>query len=295
MHASLGRLKLLGFTAILPLATACFVNPPPVNLDPVPATIGQTFSLRIGQTATFEAEKLTVVLNDVVSDTRCPTNVNCAVSGELIVEVQVTQDGTDLGTLTLDHIYAYANKNKQNAGEFNVAVLKATPGRIYENFGKPNGYIRTPNKNEYLVDLVVNRPPSAAAPVTPAAPADQKQRVPFGQSVAFNSGDITLSFESVVSDNRCPKSPYIACSTSGKATIGVKAVRGGDTTNAELSIPRLVEDTTALKEQPASIPTTADVLGYRFQLVSLDPMPAGEAFVKPAPDAYVATLLVLKS
>lgn len=148
--------KWLALASLL-LTAGCVPGSPP-TLDPVSASVGQAFGLRVGQTANIEPERLGVLLVGIVSDTRCPSNVQCAVSGELIVEVQVTKDGQDLGKLELDHICAYRDKDKRNAGEFNVAVLKASPGRIYQDYGKPWGRITTPASNEYVVDLIVNRP-----------------------------------------------------------------------------------------------------------------------------------------
>jgi hypothetical protein len=142
---------------LLLLMSACVPGAPASNLDPISVESGKPFGLRIGQTANIDAERLSVMLLNVVSDSRCPSNVSCAVSGELIVDVRINQDGQDLGTLQLDHIYAYRDQDKKNAGEFNVAVRGAQPGRTYEDYGKPWGRITTPNSGQYLVELVVTK------------------------------------------------------------------------------------------------------------------------------------------
>jgi hypothetical protein len=60
---------------ILPLA-ACGNAPPQVQAD-----LGQEFSLSIGQTAAIKGEALRITFEDVVEDSRCPSDVTCIWAG----------------------------------------------------------------------------------------------------------------------------------------------------------------------------------------------------------------------
>jgi hypothetical protein len=50
--------------------------------------LGTTIALHIGET--IQADGLTITLVRVVEDSRCPSNVNCAWSGQIVVEVAIS-------------------------------------------------------------------------------------------------------------------------------------------------------------------------------------------------------------
>jgi hypothetical protein len=60
---------------ILPLA-ACGSTPAEVN-----ANLGEEFSLSIGQTAIIKGQDLQITFEDVIEDSRCPSDVTCPWAG----------------------------------------------------------------------------------------------------------------------------------------------------------------------------------------------------------------------
>jgi len=61
--------------------------------DPAPATptLGQPFTLGVGQAATLAGTDLTVTFKLVDSDSRCPEGARCAWAGEAIVTLLLAQ------------------------------------------------------------------------------------------------------------------------------------------------------------------------------------------------------------
>jgi len=62
---------------ILPLA-ACGNTPAEVYADP-----GEEFSLSIGQSATIKGQSLRITFEDVIEDSRCPSDVTCIWAGRV--------------------------------------------------------------------------------------------------------------------------------------------------------------------------------------------------------------------
>jgi hypothetical protein len=58
-----------------------------------PAEVGRAFTLGPGDAATLSAARLTVVLERVHDDSRCPLDVMCAWAGDAVARVRLTRDG----------------------------------------------------------------------------------------------------------------------------------------------------------------------------------------------------------
>src|SRR3954471_18664758 len=79
------RCVLLGLTACL-LAVGCQTAPaaPP---HPAPFQLGETFSLAGGQDAIIVGEELRLKFDGVLTDSRCPSQVECFWTGEARIAV----------------------------------------------------------------------------------------------------------------------------------------------------------------------------------------------------------------
>jgi hypothetical protein len=55
--------------------------------------LGQKFTLRVGQSASIDGEGLTLRFDAVLSDSRCPSDVQCIRAGEAEVRLITTQGG----------------------------------------------------------------------------------------------------------------------------------------------------------------------------------------------------------
>lgn len=73
---------------IVSLLTACqFATPAPIT-----ATTGAEFTLAPGQTATLEDIGLTITLVGVSGDERCPSKIECVISGPVSLTVSAQKD-----------------------------------------------------------------------------------------------------------------------------------------------------------------------------------------------------------
>jgi hypothetical protein len=61
----------------------------PASAGPARAPVDKEFSLRMGQSASIDGEKLIIKFKAVLEDSRCPTNALCAWAGNGKVEFEV--------------------------------------------------------------------------------------------------------------------------------------------------------------------------------------------------------------
>ena len=111
-----------------------------------------------------------------------------------------------------------------------------------------------------------------------AVGAGREFTIALGQRVRLAEANLTIGFDTVTSDSRCPIN--MECIAAGNAEV-VLALHPGPI--AVEPPDRIVTLNTGL--EPRAIP----VDGYRLQLIRLDPQPiAGE----PLPEPYRVTLLL---
>ena len=58
-------------------------------------SLGESFTLKVGQTASVSGEDLKLKFDIVVSDSRCPSDVMCIQAGEAKFRLVATQSGAD--------------------------------------------------------------------------------------------------------------------------------------------------------------------------------------------------------
>jgi hypothetical protein len=121
-------------------------------------------------------------------------------------------------------------------------------------------------------------PPPASSPA-PRASLDQPVTLAIGQSVRLTDALVTITFNGVSEDSRCPK--QVNCVWSGRAVLDFSVqVNGEPAQTMTLS--------TIHSPQPTNI---ADVGGYRFTLNDVQPYPETPDNLI-SPDQYRATLVV---
>ena len=63
------------------------------------ASLGQEFTLPYGKSVNISGENLSIKFVAVVTDSRCPTGVQCVWAGEAKVKLEVTQNNSTLETV----------------------------------------------------------------------------------------------------------------------------------------------------------------------------------------------------
>ncbi|WP_420127321.1 hypothetical protein [Longimicrobium sp.] len=78
---------------------ACGPAAPPAAVPPtsVGATLDQPFELAVGGSAVVAGEALTIRFQEVPSDSRCPTGVQCVWAGNAVVRAVFSKDGKGFG------------------------------------------------------------------------------------------------------------------------------------------------------------------------------------------------------
>jgi hypothetical protein len=105
----------------------------------------------------------------------------------------------------------------------------------------------------------------------------QEFELKINQEATIEGEDLTVAFESVLQDGRCPEG--VDCVWAGNAKIKVRLSKQKQT-------PGAVELNTGLN------PKSSSYLDYEIKLVGLNPRPKSEKAVEP--NEYKATLIVRK-
>lgn len=111
------------------IGAAATVTPVPVASAVATGTVTQTtvgtVLVKLRQTTTIPAENLVIEFVRVVEDTRCPSDVQCFWSGEAIIELKISKDGADRGTIRLSTLPN--ETNRATAGGYTFKLEKLDP------------------------------------------------------------------------------------------------------------------------------------------------------------------------
>jgi hypothetical protein len=256
------------------------------------AELGKPVPMRLNQTVSFASEELTVTFVRVVSDSRCPARVSCVWSGQLTVELGVSRRGHTVAALPVVSNEPERYKDRPLFESYHLTLSRVSPAQeveITSNGGRPKPI----RPEDYVIDLLVTRVEGGILDAAGAA-LDHPVLIPFGQTAVFPSEGLALQFSALVADTRCATNEFSACAHAGEATVRLQATRDPAARSLTLTLPGLTDDTRELKEGPA--PTYRAVFaGYRIQLITLAPQPSTTGGApKPAPEAYMVTVLVTK-
>lgn len=111
-----------------------------------------------------------------------------------------------------------------------------------------------------------------------AAHLDKEFTLKIGQSAYLKKEDLTITFESVADDSRCPRG--VNCVWAGNAAVVVKVRRGG-------------REAASLTLNTSVNPKTAKYFSYEFSVADVYPYPSSDT--KTPKWAYEATLIVQKA
>lgn len=247
-------------------ATPTAVNAPKPTASATPADsaapvqLDEPFIARVHQTYALPAAQMQLTVNSVLEDSRCPTQVACVWAGRAVFGLTLVQDGR-LGYFHLSTMPPDAQTIIYFRG-YAVQMLEVSP-----HPQSPSSSI--PDK-EYRIKLVVQKqdPPTAVHKNEPLV-------LKPGQSATLNGEDVTLTFERVEKDSRCPYPAQCAVQGSGilKATLRVIG------NAAPLSF-----DTAQQRAQTFE--------NYAVELLTLAPYPQVDQTI--APDEYEATFVIRK-
>lgn len=264
--------------------------------------LGTPFDLKINQSALIESENIEVKFLRVLEDSRCPTNVNCVWSGQLIAEVAVTKNGKPVGTFDLNNIEAIRNKDKKVFEDYALTLVKVEPGRIYANFGTPNSTINDTKPEDYVLSFLLAKVTGGTSPTPTTKTSGQDKPangtiidIKMNQTASLASDNIEIKFLRVVKDERCPasadKDVFIECYASGPVVVEVAVAKNGQSLgNFQLSSGDAYNNKNKKLFDNYSL-TVYDVKPNR--LISNSGSPNSKV-QEPNPADYVVSLLAIK-
>jgi hypothetical protein len=150
------------------VATPTPTAPTAVRTAPGTARLGSRISLRVGQTATFATEVLTLRFTAVTDDSRCPKapGIACATSGWATIAVDAAQ-GQQMSTISL-RIPGLTDDTTR------LTTVPGSPGfaadfavyriQLVSLEPQPGAIHATPATADYVATLLVTAPRSAAIP-----------------------------------------------------------------------------------------------------------------------------------
>ena len=154
----------------------------PCEAEPIILKLGIPFKLKYGQTVQFDGENM-LQFTDVVSDSRCPTDVLCVWEGEVAVQLEYSDPEGNTTRFSLSSV----NNTEEQVGKY-IYVMD------YEVFPPRGSSENIIDKNDYVITITITK-----QIVELGIPFELK----YGQTVQFD-GENMLQFTDVISDSRCP-------------------------------------------------------------------------------------------
>lgn len=108
-------------TALAALGLACGDRAP--SAPGLPELSGETFELRVGETALFEGGDLAVTFRSVLEDGRCPIDVDCVWAGNAAIELVVTVGGES----TAVQLNTLVNPKAVELGVYDLTLVELEP------------------------------------------------------------------------------------------------------------------------------------------------------------------------
>ena len=146
---------LLQFLFILCMLAACQTSTPSPSIS---ATVGTEFTLAPDQSAAITETDLTVTFDSVLSDDRCPSDIECATSGPVSVSLSVRQGNGNTTNLTLQtftdnngrtpRVQFEGIQDRAEVGDYLIQIVGVTP--------YPKDLSTQIKSSEYRVVLIIS-------------------------------------------------------------------------------------------------------------------------------------------
>jgi hypothetical protein len=134
---------LMAIAAIILLGDHTVSAYPESNQSPasqVRAHLNTQVQLKINQTALIEPDHLKVSLVKVFADSRCPSNVACIWAGQVSVQVNISKNDIDLGTLDLVSSSNPSSSSVKTVAGYSIRVVEVNPNPKQNQKNNPSDY-----------------------------------------------------------------------------------------------------------------------------------------------------------
>lgn len=103
------------------------LQPQDPGAPPQEVPLGEEFSLKAGESARLDSGRLTLTFWDVLSDSRCPTDVLCIDAGQVRIQFRAHQDSVLLGEVELVARAGSPELGEAVVGDYTVQLLQVEP------------------------------------------------------------------------------------------------------------------------------------------------------------------------
>ena len=129
-----------------------------------------------------------------------------------------------------------------------------------------------------------------AANPTIETPLNAEFTLARDQSAFIKTTDLTVTFSSVLSDDRCPIE--VECAANGPVTVSLSIHRAGDNPPINVTLETFTnQEGRALAEEFEGVEPSADIGEYLIRVVSVVPYPRNLSGIKASD--YQATFVVI--
>lgn len=250
-------------------------NPASTREGEVSARLGENVALHVGQTAKFtdSPDQFGLTFYQVKQDSRCPQGVTCVWAGEVRIGVTFEENGL-MHPPILEMTSNPADPlNRRVIQGYLVEFVDIQPPS-----GPPGASIAP---EEYVGTFLVT-----VAQATPTPPSnaltgalDQPITLKWFQTVNYPQADMTIQFNGVLEDTRCPS--RVNCAQAGRALVSLKLERDGKLGFVQLST------------SPPDGRRVGYFQGYAIELLAVEPYPATVGQQIPDRD-YSVTIVARK-
>lgn len=106
--------------------TCCAIPPKEENVTT--AELNKELVLAHGQTGIIDSENLKITFAEVPEDDRCPTDVDCAWAGRVVIKLHVVQNDKELGDVKLIlSAHGPSNEPEKRIGNYMITLLEVDP------------------------------------------------------------------------------------------------------------------------------------------------------------------------
>lgn len=103
----------------------------------IPIFLDKEFTLKVGQTGFFELQKISITFNNVISDSRCPSDVVCIWAGDVQIDVSIKiQELEPINIIMTDN----KDRNHYEFFGLDLILLKVEPYPISNKRTPPSNY-----------------------------------------------------------------------------------------------------------------------------------------------------------
>lgn len=175
------------------------------------------------------SENLEISFQDLIQDSRCPSDVMCGVAGDVTVRFKLSQNGKELGQPELRLGFGEVSTV---VGNYRVTWVKVRPETVRSTEKVP--------ASDYVLTVRVSKDLG-----TIPAQLNQPFTLKLNQSAAIESEKLKLTYAALLEDSRCPAGAQ--CIWAGQVRVRIEV-------SVDAGLPQNVEMTLALGEDKPKVP-----------------------------------------